>query len=245
MEPTSRPPAAAPGGGIVPAEPRQRWRVRFRRRADAPALAQREQLAAWEAALESSGLPLVGLDLPVPRPRIVLAAPLAVGMAADGELIDLFLATRLTGAEVRAAVADSLPTGHELVDLHDVWLGEPALSGRVAAADYRIGIGTMAGTPDRATLTLAAARLIGARTLLRTRDKGGRPVEYDLRPLVAAIEVLDTPRDAIQLRIRTRFDPERGVGRPEEVVAALSELIGDPLVVAWIVRERLVLGDEA
>ncbi|TAK00223.1 MAG: DUF2344 domain-containing protein [Chloroflexota bacterium] len=263
MEPTQRPPVAPgeavePRGAVEPAgpvepsranppaEPRQRWRVRFRRRPDAPPLPQREQLAAWEASLVAGGLPLVGLDLPVPRPRIVVAVPLGVGMAAEGELLDLFLVERRPVNEVRAALAETLPAGHELVDLHDVWLGEPSLSGRVVAADYRVEVVTTTDTPDRPTLETAIGRLLGAATLPRTRDKGGRSVGYDLRPLLAGIDVAPaSPGQPTTLLVRTRFDPERGVGRPEEVLAAISELLEVPLEIGSIVRERLILaGDD-
>ncbi|HEX5589606.1 MAG TPA: hypothetical protein VFX65_04885, partial [Candidatus Limnocylindrales bacterium] len=70
---------------------------------------------------------------------------------------------------------------------------------------------------------------------------------YDLRPLLAAIEVIRRPDDETRagaLRVRTRFDPERGVGRPDEVVAAIGELVGAPPTVAAIVRERLLLAGE-
>jgi radical SAM-linked protein len=255
MEPTSRPRAAAPGRTAAPAEPgrtaapaepRQRWRVRFRRRPDAPALPQREQMAAWEASMVAGGLPLAGLDNAEPRPRIVIAAPLTVGMAAEGELVDLFVVERLAVAEVRMRLAESLPAGHELIEVHDVWLGEPSLSGRVAAADYRLELVATPDPPDRAALENACARLLAAPTLPRTRDKGGRSVGYDLRPLVASIDVLEAaPGRVAGLRIRTRFDPEKGVGRPEEVLAALSELAGTPLEATATVRERVILAEEA
>jgi radical SAM-linked protein len=246
MEPIDGSPAEAPSPVAAPAEPRQRWRVRFRRRPDAPALPQREQLGAWETALAASGLPLAGLDLPAPRPRLVFAAPLGVGMAAEGELFDLFLTNRRAVAEVRPIIAASMPAGHELVEVFDVWLGEPPLSGRVAAADYRLELAATPDPPDRAALENACARLLAAPALPRTRDKGGRSVGYDLRPLVTSIDVLEAaPGMGAGLRIRTRFDPERGVGRPDEVLAALSELAGTPLEATAIVRERLLLADEA
>jgi len=246
MEPINEAPVAAPGPVAAPAEPRQRWRVRFRRRPDAPALPQREQLGAWETALAASGLPLAGLDLPAPRPRLVFGAPLGVGVAAEGELLDLFLTDRRTVADLRPLLAVSLPAGHELVDVVDVWLGEPPLSGRVVAADYRLELASMAGLAGERALHDACARLLGAATLPRTRDKGGRSIPYDLRPLLAGVEVLAAaPGSTASLRVRTRFDPERGVGRPEEVLAAISELVGAPLEATTIVRERLLLAGES
>lgn len=238
MEPTDRPPGA-------PVEPRQRWRIRYRRRSDAPALPQREQLAAWEAALAVSGLPLVGLDLPTPRARIAFAAPLGVGVAGEGELLELLLTERRTAADVRVRLAGSMPAGHELLDVHDVWLGEPPLPGRVVAADYRATLGGLAGEDAAGRLVGACRGFLEARTVPRTRDKGGRAVAYDLRPLIAGLEVIGIgPAGLLELGIRSRFDPDRGVGRPDEVVAALADLIGVPLEIRSLVRERIVLADD-
>jgi hypothetical protein len=61
--------------------------------------------------------------------------------------------------------------------------------------------------------------------------------------LLADVRVLDDG-PPIRIRARTRFDPVRGTGRPEEVVAALGDRLGRPLSVASIVRERLILADE-
>jgi radical SAM-linked protein len=250
-------PNPPPGAVLAPREARQRWRLTFARSADAPARAQREQVDAWEAGLMASGLPIAGLDLPRPRPRIVFAAPLPTGMPAERELVDLYLVERAAIADVRAALDRALPEGHVLIDLHDVWLGEPALSGQVAAADYRVDVvvGSEAGpstdaTHDspgtRATLDRAARVLIERPTLPRTRDKGGRQVAYDLRPLVISVVIdADTGRGGhLRLLIRTRFDAERGVGRPEEVVAALAEIADLPLEVESIVRARVLLAAE-
>ena len=237
MEPTS--PA------LAPSEPRQRWRAIYRRRPDAPPLPQREQLAAWEASLGASGLPFAGPGFPASRPRIVFAAPLAVGVSGERELVDLFLLDRRSVAEVRVRLAGSLPAGHELIEVYDVWLGEPPLSGQVIAADYRLQLKTLDDQdPERATLAASSWRFLSAPTLPRTREKGGRAIPYDLRPLIADITVVSEQGPAVELRIRTRFDPARGVGRLDEVLAALSEFAGMPLEAHSIVRERVVLAGE-
>ena len=249
---SSRPdPAPAALPARPSADPRQRWRIAFRRDHGAPALEQREQLALWEAGLTASGLPLQGLELPVPRPRLVFGAPLPVGMPAERELLDLFLIERRPVAEIRAALASALPAGHELVDIHDIWLGEPALPAQVVAADYLVALdgGPAADEAGFARLRAAVERFLAASSLPRTREKSGRSVEYDLRPLVADLQVVEGDAreggSAGAIRMRTRFDPERGVGRPEEVVAALSEMVGVPLIIASVLRERVVLAGES
>lgn len=138
---------------------------------------------------------------------------------------------------VRAAVADHLPAGWRLLDLEDVWVGAPALPGRIAAADYRIAF---AGSVDPVRLAAACAALLAAPALPRSRPKGDRTIDYDLRPLLIDISA---PGDAV-LWVRTRIHPELGSGRPEEVVAALADAVGEALTIGSIERERLVLAED-
>jgi len=223
-------------------EPRQRWRLVFRRLESAPPLQQKELLAAWQDGLVACRLPFVPPD----RPRLAFAAALSVGLVAERELVDVLLSERRPIDDVRRAIVGALPEGHELIDLHDVWLGEPPLPGQTAAADYRI---ELEGTPDAARLADAASRLIASPSLVRPKPKGGG--DYDLRPLLDAITIDGAVGDAgggaeapVVLRVRTRFDPERGAGRPDEVVAALAELARADLSIASIVRERVLLASE-
>ncbi len=242
------PPSAAPDDPVTPpveaaSEPpvaRQRWRLVLARGADAPPLAQRELAEAWEGAIRAAGLPVAWSDGSSPRPRISFGAPLPVGMAADGELVDVVLTERWPVWRVREALVPVLPAGWRLVDLQDVWLAGPPLAGRVAAADYRIVLG---GEPDVAALRAAAAELLEAPRIPRERPKGNGVVAYDLRPLVIDLAVADAGPPAV-LVTRTRFHPELGTGRPEAVVAALADLARMPLEPVAIVRERLLLADE-
>lgn len=231
-------------GAAPPAEPRQRWRLVVARAADAPLLAQRETADAWEAAIEAAGLPMARTDGARSRARISFGAPLSQGMPAEAELIDLVLTERWPLWQVREALRGRLPEGWRLVDLFDVWLAGPPLAGRVAAADYRVEVGCDDGAdPDADALIHACATVLAARHLVRRRPKGDAMVEYDLRPLLLDVRVSDVG-PPVTLTVRTRFHPELGTGRPEEVVAALGDEIGRPLVARSIVRERLVLADD-
>ena len=150
------------------------------------------------------------------------------------------LAAVLPVWRVRDALIGSLPAGWRLVDLYDVWLGSPALAGRVTGAVYRI---VADGASNADAVAAAASALLHAERLPRTRLKGGSSVAYDLRPLLAEIAVLD-PGPPLVLRVQTTIHPERGSGRPEEVLAALADWLGSPLALESIVRERLILADE-
>jgi radical SAM-linked protein len=235
----------------VAAEPKQRWRLIFSRGRDAPRVTHRELVDAWLSRLEASGLPLPRIEGSRPRPPVTFAAPLPVGMSVERDLADLLLAARLPVADVRPVVDASMVEGLRLLEVHDVWLGMPPLAGSVAAADYRV----IVRPPDAtaiADLRRAAERFLASDALPRNRPRGTSTVTYDLRPLVADVSVDATEDDAATaaqtaiVRTRTRFHPERGAGRPEEVVAQLAEFTGVTLEIDSIVRERIILhGDEA
>lgn len=224
-----------------PALPRQRWRLVLARSPEVAGASQREVTETWEAALLGSGLPIARTDGAAGRPRIAFAAPLPIGVAAEAERLDVVLTERWPIWQVRAALEPVVPTGWHLMDLLDVWLGGPPLPGQVVGFAYRITLG--AGVVTAPAVEAACAALLAADRVERERTKGTGTVRYDLRPLVADVAVLD-PGPPILVRARTRSHPERGTGRPEEVIAALTVSIGSPLEIASIVRERLYLADE-
>ncbi len=166
-----------------------------------------------------------------------------MGIAGEREVVDLYLVECLPAATIRAAVTAVLPAGLSLVDLHDVWVGAPSAPAGVVAADYRAHL---AG-PARWMIEGAVLALLGATTLPRERRREKGTTAYDLRPLILGIEMRRSDASGVTLAMRLRHAPD-GVGRPEEVVAALGEPPAPPLPVALvvhsIVRERIVMADD-
>ena len=241
--PSATPEPADPGGSEAQAEavepPRQRWRLTLARAASAPPLGGRELADAWEAALDETGLPLARVGRG--RARIALGAPLAIGLVAERELADILITERLPVWHVREALEPRLPDGWRLVGLEDCWLGAAPLASLVAAADYRIEVGGAEAGP--AAIASAAEHLLAAPRLDRERQKGGRTVTYDLRPLLIDVRLAD-PGPPLTIRMRTRLHPTLGSGRPEEVLAAIGEAAGSPVAATSVVRERVLLVDE-
>lgn len=210
------------------------------RSADASRIGGREFVDAWEEAIEATGLPLhraAGKS----RSRVAFGAPLPVGMAAEREQAEIFLTERAPVWRVREALTAALPAGWTLIDLLDVWVGGPPLAGRVTAAEYRV---ELRSAPDAAVIGAVARSVLDASGLPRTRLKGGVEVPYDLRPLLLDVRVAE-PGPPVVVRMRTRFHPGLGTGRPEEVVAAIGDRLASPLEIGAIVRERLIVAGEA
>jgi hypothetical protein len=216
--------------------PAQRWRLTFARAADSPDAPQRDQATVWEPLLDA-------LAVPAERARLIPGAPLPVGMSADRELVDLLVPRRWTIGPLRDEIDAATPPDHRLLDLHDVWLGEASLPSLVVAGDYRVTLAPPAGegtVVSRADLDAAIRATLSASNVARTRQKGGRSVVDNLRPLIVDIRTID----AGCLWMRLRFDPALGTGRPEDVVDALAAALGRPLTIGRRHRERLWLRGE-
>jgi radical SAM-linked protein len=221
-------------------EPRQRWRITYARDAVPPEQVGRAALDSWHASIVGAGLPAATTDGDPSRPRLSFAAPLPAAARGEAELLDLWLVDRLPAWRVREALAPCLPQGHSWLDAEDVWLGAPALPGQVVAADWRIQVAAPASAAkDLAErLVEAADWLTTAPRIERTRMKAGVARPYDLRPLIAAVGIEAGP--PLVVIARTRFDPERGSGRPEEVVGAIADTARIPLEVVAMTRVRLL-----
>ena len=213
-------------------EIRQRWRLTFARDEEARYLSHLDAVHLWERAFRRGEIPLATSEGFNPRPKLVFAAPLQLGMLAEHDLADLFLAERLTSPDLRGRLALGMPRGYRVVDLHDVWVGAPALAPQLVAADYRVTLFNV----KHDGLAAAVARLMAAEALPRQRHREKRTISYDLRPLLlearvhapdpAAIAQATADLAAAGLWLRLRHSQDGGSGRVEEVVAALADELG-------------------
>jgi hypothetical protein len=243
--PTRRSSETATGSRTEPpaAEPRQRWRITFTREAVSSERVGRVALDEWQRALTASRLPTLET---AGRARLAIAAPLPAAARGERELAELWLVDRRAAWQVREALDPVLPAGHGLVDTEDVWLGAPAIVAQVTAADWRIELARSGTDRDSERLRAAVDEMNDARAIPRVRLKGTTEKRYDLRPLLSGIRFERGPDGAEGgpiVRARTRFHPELGAGRPDEVVAALAEASGLPLEVRTLTRTRLLLAE--
>jgi radical SAM-linked protein len=213
-------------------ENRQRWRLVFARGEDARYLSHLDAVHSWERAFRRGEIPVATSEGFNPRPKLVFAAPLQLGVLAEHELADIYLSEKVTAPDLRERLKAGLPRGYTVVDLYDVWVNAPAIAPQLAAADYRLTLLNV----EQSRLDGAVARLLAADELTRERRKEAKTIRYDLRPLVFELWVRPPDPDAVPpgvapaevsgLWMRLRHSQNGGSGRAEEVVAALSEDLG-------------------
>lgn len=232
-------------------EVRQRWRLVFARDEEARYLAHLDAVRLWERAFRRGGIPVATSEGFSPRPKLVFAAPLQLGMLAEHELADLFLADRLAAPDLRDRLAAGMPRGYRVVDLYDVWVGARAIAPQLVAADYRMTLLNV----EAVQVEMAAARLMAAESLPRERRRETRSAPYDLRPLLldlraAPADPATIPPDATEapataLWMRLRHSQDKGAGRAEEVAAALADELGLVAEVGSVPNEEAAVADAA
>jgi radical SAM-linked protein len=225
-------------------ENRQRWRLVFRRDEDARYLSHLDAVHLWERAFRRASVPVATSEGFSPRPRLIFAAPLSLGTLAEHELADLYLSEKVTVSRMRALLGEGIPRGYVLVDLYDVWLGAPALAPQLTAADYRLTLFNV----QRQALSAAADALLTETELVRVRVREAKTTKYDLRPLVLELRLVEVDAapesETATVWMRLRHSQNQGSGRPDEVAAALAELMGRRLFSIGADQDAATVADE-
>lgn len=194
----------------------QRLRITFTRGEEMKYITHLDLMRFWERALRRAEIPVAYSEGFSPHPQIALAAPLAVGVTSDAELMDVFLDSVMTPAEFRERVTAELPGAVRIKSVQEAGLALPSLQADVRAAEYIVDV----DAPADANAQRAIAELLALETLTWEHKRDDETKTYDLRALIHDIR-LEPNEGALRLRMLLRAD-NSGAGRPEQVVAALG-----------------------
>jgi len=141
-----------------------------------------------------------------------------VGITSEAELMDVFIAKRVSPHGFTTAVSQQLPPGIEILQVYQIPLTMPSLQSQVRYAEYKVAVETEKGQKDiEASLT----SLLSVKHLpwQHRRDIGTR--NYDLRALIDDLWLIDWYSGYCTVGMRLRCD-NSGSGRPEQVATALG-----------------------
>ena len=196
----------------------QRIRIRFSRGEKLKFISHLDIMRLWQRALHRAGIPLAYTEGFSPHPRISLAAPLAVGVTSQSELMDVFCSKWVSPHSFTTAVSQQLPPGIEILQVNMVAPALPSLQSQVSHTEYEVETET---DKDQAAIKAALASLLSLEDLPwhHQRDTGTR--NYDLRALIDDLWLVDWHRGHCTIGMKLRCDSS-GSGRPEQVAAALE-----------------------
>jgi radical SAM-linked protein len=196
----------------------QRLRIKFRRGAEVKYISHLDIMRLWQRALNRAGMALAYSEGFHPHPKISLAAPLAVGVTSEAELMDITLTREASPHFFTAAVNQQLPDGFEILQVIPVAESLPSLQAQVRFAEYTVELETEKMQPEVAS---AIASLLSLKNLPWQHQRDTGPRRYDLRALIDDLWLVDGSAESGTVGMRLRCDSS-GSGRPEQVAAALG-----------------------
>ena len=157
-----------------------KFRIRFRKVGDLRFLSHHDLMRTFERMLRRAELPFRTTEGFHPKPRMVFALSLPLGVAGLDEVVELELTEELSGEEVLSRLTAQAPSGLDFVSIHRIPL---LVTGQVCRAVYRLPIplDRRANLPDRCAELLAQSEIWVERAHPKPKRVNIRPYVLDLR----------------------------------------------------------------
>ncbi len=180
-------------------------------------LSHLDMMRLWERALRRAGLPLRYSQGYHPHPRLSLALPLAVGMTAEAEWLEVEFLSPVSTEGIRERLTSQLPAGLSLRCVLEAPAGVPPLAAQIRGSEVEVEIPQ---PPPYEEVQERVCRFLEAEAVpIKVAKSGrkGRPRVLDLRKTVEEIEIVSWNADRGVLRLRLK-----AAGRPFLLLEALG-----------------------
>jgi len=188
-------------------------RLRFAKRGDLRLVSHHDIMRCVERTARRAQIPLAQSQGFTPRPKIVFALALGLGIEGQNEIVDFELFEPREPADVLCRLAAAAPPGFH-------WLGAEILQAgasapRTVALEYELRVPSERQAQTRSNL----GSFLGSTSwpFVRRRPDRDRVQTIDLRPFLLNAELTE---DGV-LRARLKVSPQ-GSARPEELLECLE-----------------------
>jgi radical SAM-linked protein len=218
--------------------PVYKYRIRFRKGGPLRLLSHHDLLRTFERLLRRADVPFRSTQGFNPRPRLVFALSLPLGVIGQAEVVELELTAPLEPEELQARIAPQTPPGLSILDVRTI---PPRVTAQVRALCYAVRV-----PGDRLpALRARLAEVLAAPTCQVERTRPPRRF-LDIRPFLRALRLEGCPgSEDAQLFMELWLLPS-GTARPDEVLTTvgLAEMCSDGPASAVLERAWLELEDE-
>jgi radical SAM-linked protein len=223
--------ASSPSLGSGSEPVRRKARIRFRKGGDLRFLSHHDLMTCFERMLRRASIPFHSTQGFHPKPRLVFALSLALGIVGCEEAADLELDEDISPAEIRDRLTGQAPPGLEILSVRSI---PPRSSAQVRSVTYRLALdvapATLSGLEERIAALMASPECWVERLRPQKRRVNIRPYLRELRVLPGLLEI-------------DLWVTPTGGARPDEIVGLLG--LGDLLAAgAFFERTRMEIADE-
>ena len=131
--------------------------------------------AVFERALRRAELPLLYTQGFNPRPMLVFALPLGVGLDTEGDYFDVSMEVPVEPEEYIRRINEELPDGLRVLSAVSIDEPKNSLMSVVTCASYRI---------EAPGITDAVLKVFGQESVETMKKSKGREIKVDIRPLL-------------------------------------------------------------
>jgi len=195
-----------------------RLRIKFGRGAEVKFISHLDIIRLWQRAMRRAGIELAYSEGFNPHPRISLAAPLALGVTSQAELMDIYTAGFISQHSFTAYVSRQLPPGIEVIQVHHIAPTLPSLQAQMRFAEYMVEVET---ADEESSLKQKITSLLAKKELPWQHQRDTGPHKYDLRQLIEDLWLENWQDGCALIGMRLRCG-SNGSGRPEQVIKALD-----------------------
>ncbi|MDD3958657.1 MAG: DUF2344 domain-containing protein [Clostridiaceae bacterium] len=167
-------------------------RMGFERKGSIIYIGHLDLMRTFERTLRRAELPVAYSLGYNPRPTLIFALPLGVGIAASEDVADIFFSEKLDPSEVTARFNAKAPPGLRAVFAREIPESGKSVMSLVTAASYRIT------APD---LKSALDELMLRDEILVTKKAKGKATITDIRPLVLSVTESDESENSVDLLV--------------------------------------------
>lgn len=196
-----------------------RVRFRFTKLGKIRFTSHRDVARLWERALRRSGLPVARTEGFNPRPKVHFGLALSTGYESLGEYLDVDMVSEVPVEPLAEQLSPLLPAGIDVTAAAAVQRGT-SLQQAVTSCEWTVEVPGV----DPSSLSAAVARALASQELPVTRERKGKKVSDDLRPMIRSLEVagpLPPEREQMGSVLGTELSTQpRGV-KPAELLDVL------------------------
>jgi len=185
-----------------------KFRIRFQKTGHLRLVSHHDLMRAFERMLRRAGLPFRSTSGFHPKPRLVFALSLPLGVAGLDEVVELELTEDLPADQVLARLHQQAPAGLEMLAIDCI---PPNTTAQVCRAMYRLAV-----PEQRLTALVESCALLLAQPECWIERRRPELRKVDIRPYILDLRVAV---DALEIDLRVT---PTGSARADEVVEQLN-----------------------